>query len=158
MTFPNKKGFTIIELLVVISITTILITIVTPNLSKFKRERTLDNTVSEIISVVNKARNDTISSLSSNVYGVHFETNRIVYFVGSTFNNLDASNVVSAIDSSVVIPSTGGINLNGGGSNVIFTRLTGDTTNYGTIVLQLSSDSTRQKTLIINKTGTISSN
>ena len=75
-----------------------------------------------------------------------------------TFNNNDATNNVITLDSNITIPASGGINLNGAGSDVIFTRLTGDTTAYGTIIVRLASDATSQKTITINQTGSISSN
>lgn len=154
----KNKGISIIEILAVISIIAILLVIVLPNLSNFRNERTLTNTTQDIISVLNKAKSDTTSSLNSNSYGVHFETDRVVYFIGTTYNGADAGNIVTSIDSSVTIPLSGGINLNGGGSDVMFTRLTGDTTNYGTIVVRLTSDATRQKTITVSKTGAVSSN
>jgi Tfp pilus assembly protein FimT len=154
----NNKGITIIEILMVISTIVILTIIIVPNLSKFRNEQTLNNTVSDIVSLLNKARNDTISSLNSNNYSVHFESGRVVYFNGSVFNNGDGTNSSTTLDSSVTIPSSGGINLNGGGSDVIFTRISGDTSNYGTIIVRLTSDGTRQKTITINKTGSVSSN
>ncbi len=154
----KNKGITVIEIIIVISIIVALSAIILPSLSSFRRERSLDNATQDIISMLNKARNDTVSSLNSMAYGVHFESDKVTYFQGPTFNSIASSNVVLLLDPSVNIPSTGGINLGGGGSDVIFTRLTGDTVNYGTIILQLTSDATRQKTITISKTGAISSN
>ncbi len=154
----NNKGVTVLEILVVITIIAIITAVVLPSLSKFRKEQTLNNSTSDIISLLNKARNDTISSLNSTSYGVHFETSRAVYFVGSVFDTNASTNSVVLIDGSASIPASGGISLNGGGSDVLFTRLTGQTTNYGTIIIRLTSDATRQKTITISKTGAISSN
>lgn len=158
MNYTKNKGMTLLELLIVIAIIIVLSVIVTPSLSKFKAERSLVNTAEDIVSVLNKARNDTIGSLGGNQYGVHLDTNKFTYFIAPTYINGTSTNIVTTLDDSITIPSSGGINLNGGGSDIIFTRITGDTSNYGTIVLQLSSDATRQKTITINKTGVISSN
>lgn len=155
---PKNKGISIIEILVVITIIGILTAIVVLNLSTFRNERSLSNTTSDIISLLNNARNNTISSLNSSAYGIHFETDRVIYFTGSTFNSSDSANIEIDLNPSVNIPSSGGINLSGGGSDVIFTRLTGDTVNYGTIIIRLTSDATRQKVITINKTGSVSSN
>lgn len=158
MNILKNKGISVIEILIVVSIIGILAAIVLPSLSLFRREQTLNNTTGDVVSLLNSARNNTISSLSSNNYGVHFQSDRATYFTGSVFNSGDATNVPLVFDSSVTIPSINGINLNGGGSDVIFTRLTGDTPNYGTIIVALTSDSTRKKTISISKTGSISSN
>ncbi len=154
----TRKGFTIIELLLAIGIIGILITVIVPNLSNYRNEQALTNTTEEIVSLLNKARNDTISSLNYTNYSVHIESEKVVYFTGSTYNASDATNISRVFESSVTIPSSGGINLNGGGSEVLFTRLTGDTTTYGTIIVRLTSNAARQKTITILKTGAISSN
>lgn len=154
---PNK-GITVLEILMAVAIIAIITAVVIPSLSKFRKEQTLNNSTSDIISLLNKARNDTVSSLNSTNYGVHFETTRAVYFIGSVFDNNAPTNSVVTIDTSASIPVSGGISLNGGGSDVIFTRLTGETANYGTITVRLVSDATRQKTITISKTGAISSN
>ncbi|MEK7585743.1 MAG: hypothetical protein AAB477_00715 [Patescibacteria group bacterium] len=158
MYIQKNGGVSLIEIVIAISIIALISVVVILNLSKFRDERTLDNMTQDVISVLNKAKSDTISSLNSNSYGVHFQTDKVVYFVGTTYNSSDAGNIVTNLDSSVTIPVSGGINLNGGGSDVTFTRLTGDTTKYGTIIIRLTSDATRQKTVTISQTGVISSN
>ncbi len=154
----KNKGISIMEILMVISIIGIMTIVVVPNLSKFRNEQNLNNATQDVISLLNKARSNTISSLNSINYSVHFESSRVVYFVGSVFNNGDATNYSIDFDSSVNIPAIGGISLNGGGSDVIFARISGETANYGTIIIRLTSDVTRQKTITISKTGSVSSN
>ena len=154
----KNKGISIIEILIVISIIGILAAVIIPSLSKFRNEQALRNTTADIVSLLNKARNNTISSLSSSNYSVHFETTRFVYFTGSVFNNGAGTNSAFTLSTSVTIPASGGISLNGGGADVIFTRLTGETANYGTIIVRLASDDTKQKTITISKTGSVSSN
>ncbi len=154
----TNKGFTLIQLIIVIAILTILVAVMIPSLTKFRNAQALKNTTDDIVSLLNNARLNTISSLNSNYYSVHFESARAVSFTGGTFAEPNSSNKVITFNTAVTIPASGGINLNGGGSNVSFTRLTGDTTQYGTIVVQLKSDSTQKKTITINKTGAVSSN
>ncbi len=158
MKIQKNKGINLIEILIVISIIGVLSSVVILNLSKFRAEQSLQNTDVDIVSLLNEARTNTISSQNSTTYGVHFESNRIVLFMGATFTEPNATNKQINLDSSVSIPASGGISLNGGGSDVIFTRISGDTTNYGTIIVRLVSDVTRQKTITINKTGIVSSN
>ncbi len=158
MKILKNKGISVMEILIVISIIVILASIVVLNLSQFRREQALQNTTSDLISLLNEARNNTISSKNSTNYGVHFESARAVSFIGGTFTETVSTNKQIDIDSSVSIPASGGISLNGGGSDVIFTRISGDTLNYGTIIVRLTSDATRQKIITINKTGVVSSN
>lgn len=158
MILKSQKGISILEVMIVIVITMLIITIVVLNLSKFRAEQSLQGTTADLVSLLNEARTNTITSKNSTTYGVHFETNRAVLFVGSSFTEPNSTNKQLDIDSTVNIPSSGGISLNGGGANVVFTRISGDTTNYGTIIVRLTSDATRQKTITINKTGVVSSN
>ncbi len=158
MKILKNKGMSVLELLIAIAILAIVVSFIILNLSKFRSEQALQNTTSDIISLVNEARTKTISSVNSTTYGVHFEASRAVLFAGSSFTEPNSSNKQVDINSAVSIPVSGGINLNGGGSDVIFTRISGDTTNYGTIIVRLVSDATRQKTITINKTGIVSSN
>lgn len=158
MKISTNKGISLIELLVVVVIISIMVAIIIPSLSTFRNQQALKNTTEDVISLINKARQDTLSSLNSTNYGVHFESTRAVYFSGPTFTEPNSNNKERKFNSLVKIPTSGGINLNGGGSNIIFTRLTGDTSNYGTIVIQLSSNVAQNKIITINKTGTTSSN
>ncbi len=153
-----KKGFTLIELLIVISILVVLSAVIFPSLSKFRNNRILNNTTADIVSLINTARNDTVASLNSKNYGIHITSTNITYFIGPSYTNGAVGNIVVTFDSAVNIPSSGGYSLNGGGSDILFTRLTGDTINYGTITIQLVSDVTNQKTITIFKTGSVSSN
>lgn len=158
MKLTHNKGISMIEILIVIAIMVVIIAIVVLSLSRFRAEQSLQGTTADIVSLLNEARTNTISSKNSTTYGVYFETNRAVLFAGSSFSEPNSNNKQLDLDSTVNIPSSGGISLNGGSSSVVFTRISGDTANYGTIILRLTSDATRQKTITINKTGVVSSN
>lgn len=153
----KNKGISLIEILIVVSIIATISAIVVINLSKFRNQQVLQNTTEDVVSLLNEARNSTISSKNSNTYGVHFQSDKTTLFSGASFTS-DPSNKQINLDSSVIIPVTGGINLNSGGNDVIFTRISGDTTNNGTITIQLVNDITQQKVITISKIGVISSN
>lgn len=156
----NKKyktsGFTLMEIIIVIAIITIISSIVLFNLSNFRNEQDLKNTEMEIVSLLDKARQNTLSSVNSNNYSVHFEVDKAVLFSGSIYSALDSSNEKINFNANISIPAIDGINL-GVGSNVTFERLTGETTG-GVLILRLKSDASKQKTITINKTGLVSSN
>lgn len=153
--FKNtKKGMTLIEILGVIAIITIIASLAVLNLNKFRNLRTLQNTSEEVVSLLNMARNNTISSLNSINYGVHFEIDHMVLFEGSVYNSGSATNQEIIFDSPVKIKS-GGLNLNGGGEDVVFKRISGETDNYGIIVLELESNPNNFKTININQLGVI---
>ncbi len=145
-----NKGISIIEVLVVIAILVGIIAVVTPSLSAFRNQQLLTNTAEDIVSLLNQARTRTLSSENSTYYSVHFETGRAVLFTGNTFSSGASTNISISANTLVMIS---GINLTGGGANVTFTRLTGDTAQDGTIVVSLVSDPSKTKTITINKTG-----
>lgn len=152
----KNKGISLIEILGVISIMTIISAIVIINLSSFKRDQVLKNTAIDIVSMLNKAKQNTLSSINSNNYGVHFETNKITLFIAPTYTQGTSTNEVINFSGIVQIPTFGGINV-GGGNDVIFERLTGETIG-GTIVIQETSNTSKRKTITIGKSGIISSN
>lgn len=161
MNFIKNKGMTLIEVLIVIIIISIISSIVIINLSSFRDEQVLKNTASDVVSVLNKARQNTLSSLNSTNYNVHFESTRVVLFAGSTYSSSDITNEPINFSPKVAIPNAGGINISGGGSDIKFERLTGGVINGtidSTIVLQLVSDPSKQKIITISKVGVISSN
>jgi type II secretory pathway pseudopilin PulG len=153
--FSNKKGISVIEILIVISIIAILSALIIPRLSDFKKEQLIKNTVEDVSSLLNKAKLDSNSSLDSSNYSIYFETDKITYFKGTSFNINDLSNQSIVFSDGIKIKESGGIDLNGGGNILTFPRLTGEVIGYGTIVLELI-DGSKQKTININKLGSIS--
>jgi Tfp pilus assembly protein FimT len=151
-----NKGISLIEIIIIIAIISTITAITIPNLSSFRNQREMINTKEDIIALLNEARNSTISSKNSTNYGVHIQTDRAILFPGDIFVDSTENKQVD-FDSSVNVPSTGGINLSGGGDDIVFERLTGNTENHGTIIIQLTSDSSVQKTITISSLGIISS-
>ena len=154
----KNKAFTLFELIIVISIISLIVAIVLPSLYTFRDNQTLKNTTEDVVTILNQARSQTLASQNSHYYSVHFESGRAVLFTDCVFSEPNSSNVSIAFDNKVSIPAIGGINLNGGVSDVNFTRLSGDTVDYGTIVVQLNTNHSKTKTITIRKTGIVSSN
>lgn len=156
-TFYNK-GISLLEIIIVIAIVSILSAIIIPNMSKFKSEQTLKNTTVDIVSLLNKAKLDANSFLDSSIYSVYFESDKAVYFKGATYSSSNPTNEIVLLNSSVTIPVSGGISLNGGGSTITFPRFTEDVIGYGTIKIRKTDDPTKERTITVSKLGTISSN
>ncbi|MEA3399136.1 MAG: hypothetical protein U9R00_01325 [Patescibacteria group bacterium] len=142
-----KKGIGIIELLLAIAIISVIVVFVFPSLISFKKEQVLRNSVDQIISLSNKARNDTLTSKNLDYYGIEFESDRVTLIEGSS--NSDLEEII--LDNFVEI---NGISLNGDGNIVYFNKLTGDTDEYGSVIIRLV-DQSKQRTIFINKTGII---
>lgn len=125
----NRRGFTIIELLVVLAIISLIAGLTLSSLTTFRSRRAVKNAAAEIVSALTLARSRTLNGLNDTVHGVYFATSSLVIFSGGIFNPNDPSN--QAIN---LIPAGLAISLTNGQS-VIFNRRSGVTNNVGTITI-----------------------
>jgi type II secretory pathway pseudopilin PulG len=155
-----NKGISLLEIIIIIAVIGILSAIIIPSFASFKSEQALKNTTVDIISLLNKAKLDSNSYLGGSLYSVYFETDKAVYFKGTTYSESNPTNEVVLLNSSVNIPSTGGINLTDtiSANTITFPRLTENVRGYGNIVIRMTNSSERQKVITINKLGAISLN
>ncbi len=149
----QKSGFTLIEMLLAISIIFLMSGLILGPFSQFRTQKTLDATVEEVFAAFSRAHIDTISSLQDRQYGVHLEADKVVYFVGTTYVSGASTNAEYELNSVIEI---GSITLFGGGSNVIFQRLSGATNESGTFEIRVKSEPTRKVVVTVNGTGAIS--
>jgi len=157
MNKKNKAGFTIFELIVVIAIIMLIGAIAVPNFVSFKKSSDLNNNVQEFENVLETAQNKAISSDSGSQYGVYINTtsspNQYTLFKGESFDLRDPS-----ADQNYFLQDSMefyGINL-GGGSEIIFERLTGATAQTGNITIRFKLDTVANKTIYITSSGTVS--
>jgi len=148
----NLRGFTLIELIVIIGILFILVAISIPTLVFFQKESDLNNGTEEIINALRFAQNKTLASEKESNYGVHFEIEKFVLFEGTSYDPLATNNETYNLPKSVEIYE---IDLAGGESEVVFDRLTGETNQFGKVSLRLKSDLSRIRTVGIKSSGQI---
>ena len=144
------RGFTLLELLIVVSVLLVLVSIVVSPFSSFRNRSLLNIEVENITTLINNARSKTLSSYNDSEYGVHFEANRVVFFKGTSFVEPDVNNIEIVFNTAIYISD---ISLVGGGSNLVFNRLTGKTDENGTITVALTSASTTNNVISIYATG-----
>ncbi|KKR46443.1 MAG: hypothetical protein UT90_C0019G0005 [Parcubacteria group bacterium GW2011_GWA1_40_21] len=150
-----SRGFTAVEFLIALSILAILTAIIFTSMSAFRGGKALQIVSEDILSLLDEARGNTLSAKDSYAYGTHFEFSRIVLFRGATYSSSDTNNKTVLIDGAVEISN---ISLAGGGQNALFQRLTGKTSQSGTITIRLKSDNSKTKTITIEASGVASSN
>src|SRR3989344_1320747 len=151
----QKKGFTAIEFLITLAILFVLTAIIFTSMSRFRSGKALQIVSEDILSLLDEGRTDTLSAKDSYAYGVHFESSEITLFRGAAYSSSDSTNKTVDIDGAVEISD---ISLAGGGSDVLFQRLTGKTGQSGTVTIRLKSDTSKTKTILIEASGVASSN
>ncbi len=149
------KGFTLIEILLALGILAIISILGVMSLSNVNKDRALVVETERVLSLISKARSFTLSAKNGGAYGVHFETQKAVLFKGPTYTSGIVTNEIQAINAEVKISA---ISLVGGGTEVLFSKLTGATTQTGTITLSSVRNSSQTKTVIIVGTGIAYSN
>ena len=145
----TTRGVTLVEFLVVLAVVLILSSIVFQTFRTLAQSKSLNGEASRVLAELSRARSLTIASKYADQYGIHFASSSITLFQGSSYSASSASNTVTVLSPTVQIAST---SFAGGGLNVIFQRLTGATTQSGTLSIKLKN-STSSKTIIIYKTG-----
>jgi len=154
MTKLNKQskflmGFSFVEMLVVLAILTMLISIIVSSFSKVGGSESLEVTLTSVISVLNEAKSQAVSSRDASDYGVRILNNKLISFKNSygTLNKeLNVSNLVAISTSTGV------------GIDVIFNNVSGNTTASGTITITVLNDPSKNGTIRIYSTGVIEKN
>jgi Tfp pilus assembly protein FimT len=149
------KGFTIIEILIIIVVSITLLGLTLMSFNNLNASRALDGSTLLVVSVLNQARIQTLASKDNTQYGVHFDNSSAILFKGDTYSPVSSDNVVVNIHSQASISN---INLTGGGSDVVFERLTGKTAQNGVITLSLNSNPSNSRTLSVYLTGLVQAN
>jgi prepilin-type N-terminal cleavage/methylation domain-containing protein len=149
-----SKGFSLVEMLVTLSLMLILTLIITSAFSKFKKSQSVDKGTNQVISLIQKARYETLSAKNNVAYGVHFDANQAVLY-SQAYNASSTSNEKFALDPYITISQ---VTLNGGGSDMLFIKFSGETNAYGTVIVSLASASTTKKTITVYQSGLVDSN
>lgn len=150
-----KKGITALELLIILAIIGILVSIVFFQFSKSREQQVVKSAISDTLSSINKARSQTLSSLNSSEYGIHFQSDKVIIFKGTIFTAGASGNETINIISPAIISDVtlGGVSASSG--DVYFNRLYGVPSKTGMITISSSSLS---KIINISATGSASSN
>jgi prepilin-type N-terminal cleavage/methylation domain-containing protein len=143
-----RNGFTVIEILIVIGISAALVGVSSGAYITLQKRSNVDLEARKLESVLNLARNRTLASEGSKSFGVHITSslNEYILFAGNTYVATDPTNEI--------FKGHTGVNLNspqlfGGGSDVIFERLTGETRQFGSVLLRDLKDAAHFATICI---------
>ncbi len=149
----KDSGYTLVELLIVLTISALLLGIITTSFFSFRKNQALQKDTELIVELLNQARNQTISSKNLSQYGVHFASSTVTVFTGTSYSSGDTSNQNYSLNSSDTVLS---LSLTGGSTDVVFSRLNGEALQTGTVVIS-SPGLSQTKTVTIYSTGVIES-
>lgn len=129
----TQRGFTLIELSVAVSILVILLGFITISLIRPQETASLTAAQEVLIADLKQQQiksmiGDTEGRTSSDLYGIHFDSNRYVTFHGSTYSPADPSNSLINLESNM--------QFNSPNFDVIFGKLSGAITTPVIIELQ----------------------
>ena len=151
--FKESRGFTLIEILTSVSILIILLAVSVGLYSSFRPKHNLSEDVRKIESVLRLARSNTLASNNESSFGVHMELAQVVLFEGIIYDSMDPDNKIIELDSRNELYD---ISLAGASSDVVFNRLDGTTSEYGTVSLRVKGDPSETIILYIESSGSIS--
>ena len=152
----NKNGFTLMEVLIAISIFMIILSIAIAVSKSFSNTVDLDNAAKVIGTNIKLAKTSSISALNDTNYGVHFESDQIIVFEGDVFVSGDSANKIINLSDEVEIFSFDlAENPTASGYNIVFSRLTGVTDNFGTVEIRLVKKPSEIKQIVINQEGQV---
>ena len=132
----NEKGFTLVELLVVITIVVVLGGIAAVSFNTSRNVRDLQTSAQNTLAVIRLAQSKTLAGENDSSWGVHVQSNQITLFAGDTSGGATFTQSY-ALPPSIEITN---IALNGGGSDIIFNRVTGQTDQNGTFVMDVAAN------------------
>lgn len=150
-----KKGFTLIELILVISLFSITFTLIFTTLVRPRSFADLVSTEDLIYSTVKEAQSLSMSN-PQREYGVHFEQDKFILFEGSTYSPGDPNNLETTLTTNLSIES---ITLSNG--DIIFSQISGEVRNYtsgqDSFVVR-ESNTNESKTFTVNRIGSLDAN
>ena len=146
----SHAGFTVIEILITVAIIGVLSALVIPYFNSFLTRNELKNESLKMVDMLRRARGQAMSGQDDSQWGVHFESGKYVLFRGTSYSVSDSFNEEISLPAVLTIST---INLNGGGSNAVFSKIRGETSQFGTTTI--SNDISETKNIVINSAGMI---
>ncbi|MBI3335117.1 MAG: hypothetical protein HY001_01290 [Candidatus Portnoybacteria bacterium] len=143
------RSFTLAEILLVVVFIALMVSATLIVFSSLGTRASLESSADHIISTLKKAQYNTISSKDLSGYGVHFEQNQYVLFKGLTYTAGALENETYPLPPGITLAS---IAL-AGGNDVVFLRIDGRTANTGSLVLQIGSNPSPSRVIVVEASG-----
>lgn len=141
-----------IEILLVIAVVSIISAVILFSFSTLNKSYVLEGATQNIASLIKDARMRTLSLQNDSEYGIHIASSSVVLFPGSLFVGGNPSNETFVLPQQVAVGTT---TLSGVGFDLVFSRLKGIPSQFGTTSVYLLSEPSKYKTIIIRESGLI---
>jgi len=146
--FKDKKGITLIEILLVVAITLILAAASVPIIGNLQTSSQLAQESTQIIQTIRIAKERAASRLNNANHGVFFQPNSYTLYQGISHASRDSN-----YDRTLTLGNALSITTSLAGDEVNFSKGLGEPDNTGTIILTHSVQGT--KTITINSFGKV---
>lgn len=143
--FYFARGFTVLELLLVIVIISFLSLMTVSFYSRFINQNAASNTVDQLVGSLRKAQTYAMAGRQNNNWGVYYGNSQIVLFAGNTY-----AGRVTGFDESFDVPSSVAVS---GFTQMYYSRITG--LPSASQLITVSSGNT-SKTVTVNLQGVVS--
>lgn len=151
----RHKALSIIEIIVVIGLFTMLLAFVAPQMVGLILRNDIEVASQELVHVLRKANAQASTQVHDSAWGVNFDSGNAEYtlFSGTGYSSRNSDrDIIYTLPNSI---SFGSISLNGGGTEVVFDQITGESSQHGT--LEISGSDGQTRTISINSLGNVSS-
>lgn len=149
----NKFGFTLIEILVSLSLLGILALITIPSYQLFISDKNIEASASNVSWIIRNAQTKSYNGFQNESYGVFFDSsstpNRFILFKGTTYDPIDSDNEIHELPSIIKFEN---INLEGK-SEITFNEYKFEPNTTGSVTLQ--NNRGEESTIYISKYGSI---
>ncbi len=146
-----KRGFTLLELTITISIITLLGTLGLVSFINSRNVRELATQTQNLVSLLRLAQARTLAGDGNAPWGIHLTQNSYTLFRGPSFaaasftENYPVPQNLELVDTALA----------GGGPDVIFKRITGETDTYGTFTVRVQSNHALASSIRIDPSGKV---
>ena len=133
ITAHNARGFTLVEITIVVALTSLLLVVIIPLALQFFKTQNVTDTTSTLVSSLREAHTKALFQKNDSSFGIKFLAGSYVIFQGSSY-----ASRTQGEDTVVAIPTNTTVS---GISEIVFAKRTGISNTTGVILVQSGSKS-----------------
>lgn len=145
----RSLGISVIELLIVVAIIVLVAILSWRAFISYGEQQSLLSETTEVVSLIREARERTIASDNRSQYGVRISGTSTALFRGGSYST-EGVEEVHVFTSRIMATTTPSL-----GTDVVFSRLTGEVVQAGDVILYLKNATTTKRTITITDAGLI---